>query len=105
MPFLVQDQNSLKTPRKAVMCSHFPNNRQRTPLASCLRLCLLPSPNSCERNLRRTMLPDMTGLRRKVGNSEKSMGTTGGRLIFGTVRLILMRHQCTSRVEESTCDT
>src|SRR5437588_4285214 len=69
MPFLVQDQNSLKTPRKAVMCSHFPNNRQRTPLASCLRLCLLPSPNSCERNLRRTMLPDMT-LRSEEHTSE-----------------------------------
>jgi hypothetical protein len=54
------------------------------------------------RNLRKTMLSDTTGSRKKADNSGKSMVCTGELLTFGSVPLILMPHLCASRLEEST---
>ena len=95
-----------ETPSKASVHERFANHFQRTPLHFCQSHSPLLSPRYRMRNLRKTMLPGMTGLQREVGRiSEKPMASIGELLTFGSVPLIQMPHPCASREEEFTWAT
>ncbi len=87
------------------MTDRFPNSHLWRPPARVPCFSPLPSTRLSLRTLRQTMLLDTTGSRKKAGNSEKSMASTGEPLIFGSASPTLMPHPCASKGEEPTWAT
>ena len=79
-PFLRQNQESQRAPREAAVRHRFPNSHLCIPPTLLPRFSPPSSPKLSLRRLRQRMRLDMTGLRKKVGNSEKFMVSIGERL-------------------------
>src|SRR6266702_2351607 len=102
MPCLRQNQYRLSSPRQAAMRHHFPNTSQKPPCVQSPHLCLSSSLRQSTGNWRRRTQLAMTGSRRKVDNSERSVAPMSGQPIFASAPRILMPRRCASKEEEPT---
>src|SRR6266581_3926349 len=102
MTCLRQNQYRLSSPRQAAMRHHFPNTSQKPPCVQSPHLCLSSSLRQSTGNWRRRTQLAMTGSRRKVDNSERSVAPMSGQPIFASAPRLLMPRRCASKEEEPT---
>lgn len=90
--FRLRKLPSRKAPRQRARRHRVLNLCRRAPSLSPQRLCLWFSLRYSEKNFPSTMRHAMTGLRKRGGNSGKSMASISGQRIFESVPPIQMPH-------------